>query len=67
METDTNYDYANLNCVQTIAQKKILKNFPSLFFLLCKAKLFKSGIIDFLFELFRAKVDLVKFVDFIGH
>ena len=65
METDTNYEYANLNCGRTLAQKK--KKSPSLLFLLFKAKLFKQGVIDFLFELFRAKVDLVKFVDFIGH
>ncbi len=67
METDTNYEYANLNCGRTLGQKIVPKIFPSLFFLLFKAKLFKSGVIDLLFELFRHKVDLVKFVDFIGH
>ena len=67
METDTNYEYANLNCGRTLAQKCSPIFFPSLLFLLFKAKLFKQGVIDFLFELFRAKVDLVKFVDFIGH
>ena len=66
METDTNYEYANLNCSQTLAPKKSQKN-PRLSFLLFKAKLFKSGIIDVLFESFRARVDLVKFVDFIEH
>ena len=67
METDTNYEYANLNCGRTLAQNFSQIIFLAYFFLLFKAKLFKQGVIDFLFELFRAKVDLVKFIDFIGH